>query len=47
MPVLINKEKKVYGSVAYLERRTGDMVLEFFTSSLNSNLPEENKLEYP
>ena len=37
MPIFINKDKKIQGSVVYKESRTGEVILELFTSNLNQD----------
>jgi hypothetical protein len=50
MPILIDKNGSLIGSVVYEELGTNDMVLEFFSTKRGQkSLTEEDKekLEYP
>ena len=48
MPIVISKDGTLLGSVLYEEVGTSDMILEFYSSSINA--PDKDKahiLEYP
>ena len=46
MPIAINEQKQVIGSLIYEEMGSDDLILEFFTAPLDRTKGEDEKLDY-